>query len=49
MVQMTSFLLSVRELEFLLFDGGAGTLPQSQGEVLGFYALWEAGFLALAE
>jgi hypothetical protein len=48
-VQITSFLHSVRGLEFPLFDVGAGTLLQSQRGVLGLCALWEAGLLALAE
>jgi hypothetical protein len=49
MVQITSFLPSARGLEFLLFDGGVGTLLQSERGVLGLCALWGAGLLALAE
>jgi hypothetical protein len=45
-VQITSFLPSVRGLNFPLFDGGIGTLPQSQWGVLDLdlCALWETGF-----
>jgi hypothetical protein len=39
-VQITSFLSSVRELEFLLFDGDTGALLQLQGGALGVCVLW---------
>jgi hypothetical protein len=41
MVPITSSLPSVRGLEFLLFDGSAGVLLQSQWGVLRLCALWE--------
>jgi hypothetical protein len=49
MVQITSFLPSVRGLEFPLFDGSTGALLQSQWDMLGLCALWEASLLAPAE
>jgi hypothetical protein len=39
-VPINSFLPSLRGLEFLLFDGGAGVLLQSQWGVLGLCVLW---------
>jgi hypothetical protein len=45
-VQITSSLLSVRDLELLLFVGGVAILPWSQWEALGLCALQEAGLLA---
>jgi hypothetical protein len=43
MLWITSFLPSVRRLEFPLFDEGAGALLQSPWGVLGLCALWRAG------
>jgi hypothetical protein len=48
-VPITSFLSSVRGLEFLLFDGGTGALLQLQWGALGLCVLWGAGLLAPAE
>jgi hypothetical protein len=48
-VQITSFLPSARGLEFLLFDGGVGTLLKSLWEMLDLCALSEAGVLAPEE
>jgi hypothetical protein len=47
-VPITSFLSSVKGLEFLLFDGGIGVLLQSQWGVFGLCVLWMAGLLAPA-
>jgi hypothetical protein len=49
MVQITSFLFSVRGLELQLYDGGVEHLLQSQRSVLCLCALWKAGLLAPAE
>jgi hypothetical protein len=48
-MQITSFLPEVKGLEFLLFDGGAGALLQSQWGALGLCTLWTAGLLASEE
>jgi hypothetical protein len=48
-VLITSFLSSVRRLEFLLFDGGIGALLPSQWGALGLCALWGVDLLAPAE
>jgi hypothetical protein len=48
-VLITSFLLSVRVMEFLLFDGGVGTLLLLQWGALGVCALWGVCLLASAE
>jgi hypothetical protein len=49
MMQITSFLPLMRELEIPLFGGDARTLLQSQRGVLDLCAFWEAGFVAPAE
>jgi hypothetical protein len=46
---ITSYFLSVRGLEFPLFDGGTGTLLHSQWGALGLCALCRVGLLAPAE
>jgi hypothetical protein len=46
---ITFFLSSIRELVFLLFDGGAEALLQLLREVLSLCALQVAGILAPAE
>jgi hypothetical protein len=46
---ITSFLPSVKGLEFLLFDVDVESLLQSQWGVLGLCALREAGLLASAD
>jgi hypothetical protein len=48
-LQITSFLPSVRRLEFLLFDEGVGALPESKWGVLGLCVLCGAGLLTPAE
>jgi hypothetical protein len=48
-VSITSFLLSARRLEFLLFDRGTGALLQSQGECWVLVHCGGAVFLAPAE
>jgi hypothetical protein len=48
-VRITSFLPSVRGLEFLHFDRGVGIVLQSQWGMLSLCALWEAGILIPAE
>jgi hypothetical protein len=48
-VTITSFLLSVRGLEFLLFDGGTMALLKLKWGAPGICALWGTGLLAPAE
>jgi hypothetical protein len=49
LLQIASFLTSVRGLDFLLFDGGVRALLQLQWGALGLCALCGAGHLAPAE